>query len=66
MQIWLNGERRAVAPSATLSDLVAELGLGGRRLAIEVNHEIIPRAAHAGCQLKDQDRVEIVVAVGGG
>lgn len=66
MQVWLNGERRTVSPAVTLSELVTELGLAGRRVAVEVNQEIIPRAAHAAHRLHEQDRIEIVAAVGGG
>ena len=66
MQIHVNGEQKALADSATLSDLVEELGLTGRRIAIELNMEIIPRSEHETTLLKDGDQLEIVHAIGGG
>ena len=46
--------------------LVARLGLTGRRLALEVNREVIPRSRHETHSLKAGDQVEIVQAIGGG
>jgi len=66
MQIRLNGEQRAVDDSLTLAQLVEHLELTGKRIAIEVNDELIPRSEHAGCSLAEGDRVEIVQAIGGG
>lgn len=66
MEIILNGEPRQVAAVCTIADLINELGLTGRRLAVEVNLEIVPRSAHANHQLQAGDRVEIVHAIGGG
>ena len=66
MRIVLNGETRSLEPGATLAALVASLDLGGRRMAVEVNEEVIPRSEYAGHVLGDGDRVEIVHAVGGG
>ena len=66
MQIVLNGHPRTLEPGTTLADLVASLDLGGRRMAVEINEEVIPRSEHADRVLGDGDRVEIVHAVGGG
>ncbi|WP_110647879.1 sulfur carrier protein ThiS [Salinicola peritrichatus] len=66
MQIQLNGEPRQCDDGQTLSQLVEALGLTGRRIAIEVNEEIVPRSLHAQMRLADGDRVEIVHAIGGG
>lgn len=66
MRIVLNGEPRLLEPGATLAALVASLDLGGRRMAVEVNEEVIPRSEYADHVLGDGDRVEIVHAVGGG
>lgn len=66
MQIQLNGEPRTVEDDADLDRLIADLGLDGRRLAVEVNGDIVPRAARAGHALHDGDRIEIVHAIGGG
>lgn len=66
MQIILNGEPREVTEQATLAQLVAELDLAGRRIAIEVNREIVPHGHYNEFQLKPGDRLEIVHAIGGG
>lgn len=66
MHIILNGDSREVADKSSLSQLVDQLQLSGKRLAIEVNQEIIPRSEHDTCMLKDGDQVEIVHAIGGG
>lgn len=66
MRILLNGQSRAVEPGTTVAGLVASLALGGRRMAVELNEEVIPRSEHADFVLSDGDRVEIVHAVGGG
>lgn len=64
--IVVNGDPRPLPAPATVSALLGELGLAGRRIAIERNGEIIPRSRHAHELLQAGDRVEIVVAVGGG
>jgi sulfur carrier protein len=64
--IVLNGEPRAIAEGSTVATLVAELGLSPQQVAVEMNREIVPRAAHAQVTLQDDDRLEIVTFVGGG
>ena len=66
MRIILNGEPRMLQSGTTLAALVASLDLGDRRMAVEINEEVIPRSEYAGMVLGDGDRVEIVHAVGGG
>ncbi|SFH60211.1 sulfur carrier protein ThiS [Modicisalibacter xianhensis] len=66
MQIQLNGDPRALDGEPTISELIASLGLTGRRIAVEVNEEIVPRSQHAETRLAEGDRVEIVHAIGGG
>ena len=66
MQITVNGESREIPPGATAQGLVELLELTGRRLAMEVNGEIVPRSQHATRTLATGDRIEIVHAVGGG
>ena len=66
MQIILNGDPHAVADGATVAELIGQLDLAGRRLAVEINDEVVPRSRHAECALASGDRVEIVHAVGGG
>ena len=66
MRIFVNGESREVPDGATLADLLDELGLETRHVAVEVNLELVPRAAHAEHRLTDGDRLEVVTLVGGG
>ena len=66
MQIILNGEPRDLEQNASLAQLVDELQLTGKRLAIEVNREIIPKSEHITHTLNEGDQVEIVHAIGGG
>lgn len=66
MQILLNGESREVAPDATVEMLIAEIDLGGKRFAVEINEQLVPRSTFAQQGLAEGDRVEIVTAIGGG
>lgn len=66
MQILLNGELREFEPGSSVADLLELAGFAGRRVAVEVNRVIVPRSQHAGRKLADDDRVEIVHAIGGG
>ncbi len=66
MHILLNGEERELADGLTVASLIEQLGFAGRRIAVEVNENIVPRSAHAQTILQAGDRVEIVHAIGGG
>ena len=66
MNIVLNGEQRDLEDTLTVRGLIGHLELTGKRLAVEVNEEVVPRSLHAGYRLHDGDRVEIVRAIGGG
>jgi sulfur carrier protein len=66
MDIVLNGESRSLAAAVTVLELLQAEGLGERRVAVEVNGEIVPRSRHGESSLRDGDRVEIVHALGGG
>ena len=66
MEISLNGELCRFPESLTVAALVETLGYAGKRIAVERNGEIVPRGRHADVALMDGDRLEIVVAVGGG
>lgn len=66
MEIRVNGVTRNVGRIYTVADLIQDMGLGQRRLAVEVNQEIIRRSQHEHYQLQAQDQVEIVHAIGGG
>lgn len=66
MQILLNGVAHECATASTIVSLLADAGYGDQRVAVEVNHEIVPRSLHANYALSADDRVEIIHAVGGG
>ncbi|HEU4774591.1 MAG TPA: sulfur carrier protein ThiS [Lysobacter sp.] len=66
MNITLNGEPRSLATPTTLTQLLLAEGLAERRVAIEVNGEIVPRSLHGERALADGDTIEIVHALGGG
>jgi sulfur carrier protein len=66
MRLNVNGVERRFAPSLTVQGLVGELGIEGKRVAIERNGEIVPRSRYGEVVLADGDRLEVVVAVGGG
>lgn len=66
MDIQLNGDRAALPDPSTIADLLRARGLAERRVAVEVNGEIVPRGRHDAHALHDGDRVEIVHALGGG
>ena len=66
MQITLNGDPHVVADGATVASLIEQLDLAGKRLAVEVNEEVVPRGHHAERALASGDQVEIVHAIGGG
>lgn len=66
MQLRINGEMKTFAWLATVAELVQALELGDKRIAVELNGEIVPRSQHAAMALADGDELEIVVAVGGG
>ncbi|HET7921515.1 MAG TPA: sulfur carrier protein ThiS [Gammaproteobacteria bacterium] len=66
MEILLNGTPTPVADSLTAAELLRQLALAGKRVALEVNGEIVPRSTHAGFRFSPDDRVEIVHAIGGG
>jgi len=66
MEIFINGESRQVAESLRISELIEMLDLVNRRIAVEVNLEIVPRSSYAIHQLQAGDKIEIVHAIGGG
>lgn len=66
MQIIVNGESRTLASALTLDALLDELHMGERRVAIELNGEIVPRTRYGATVLADGDKLLIVQAIGGG
>ena len=66
VQVSVNGSTERFDGPVAVSALLERLSLTGRKVAVERNGEIVPRGAHAATLLRDGDRLEIVVAVGGG
>ncbi len=66
MRLSVNGEEQTFPGVATVAALVAVLELDPRKVAVELNLEIVPRSAYAATPLKDGDMVEIVAFIGGG
>ncbi|MFN9711377.1 MAG: sulfur carrier protein ThiS [Alphaproteobacteria bacterium] len=66
MQLIVNGEDRAFDGVADVAALVTSLGLDVRKVAVELNLEIVPRSTYARTNLTDGDRIEIVHFIGGG
>ena len=64
--VSINGSPRLLQDSTSVATLIKELGFTGKRIALERNGEIVPRSRYAEQQLSDGDRLEVVVAVGGG
>jgi sulfur carrier protein len=66
VHIKLNGEDKEIADGMTAQALIEMLGLENKRLAMEVNLEILPRSRFSEYQMQNGDQVEIVHAIGGG
>jgi sulfur carrier protein len=66
LRLTVNGDPVDVPPGTTVADLLATMDTAGRRVAVERNGEIVPRSLHATTALDPGDRLEIVIAVGGG
>jgi len=66
VSLTINGEARSLAAPVTVASLLEAMSLAGKRVAVERNGDIVPRGLHAATALADGDRLEIVVAVGGG
>ena len=66
IRIHVNGAARDFSAAPTFEELLSELALAGRRIAVERNGEIVPRSRFAEARVADGDRIEVVVAVGGG
>ncbi len=66
MRIRINGQWRQVPDGICVAELLAELSLEPRRVAVEWNKQLVPRRMHAETALADEDELEIVTLVGGG
>lgn len=66
MNIYINGSATEVNNAITVTQLLEHLQLTGKRVAVELNQEIIPRSQHNETILNENDQLEIVHAIGGG
>lgn len=66
MQVYVNGDSREVSDQTTLAQLIGELELPAKRIAVELNRLVVPRTEWEGTLLSDNDRIEVVHFVGGG
>ena len=66
MHIQLNGEAYALSETLSVAGLLEHLQLAGRRVAVELNFEIVPRSLYETTLLKEGDTLEVVHAIGGG
>jgi thiamine biosynthesis protein ThiS len=66
MNVCVNGRDTAVRSGATVAELIDTLGLGSKRVAVELNRDVVARDDWQHTELRESDRVEIVQFVGGG
>lgn len=64
--IWINGERHPFHLGLSLEDVLSQLAMVGKRIAVERNGDIVPRSLYGTCLLNEDDRLEVVHAIGGG
>ena len=66
IQVTVNGAAHRFEQPLAVSALIEQMALAGKKIAVERNGEIVPRSRHQDILVEDGDRLEIVVAVGGG
>lgn len=66
MKVTVNGKEIPMRADQTVQELLIDLGMGGRAVAVELNREVVPRQQHFETSLQDGDMIEIVTLVGGG
>ncbi len=66
LSVVLQGSPTELEDGISLAELITQLGLSGRRMAVEINTELIPRSLHPHTLIQAGDRIEIVHAIGGG
>lgn len=66
MQVLLNGQKTEISENSTIVSLLEQTQMLGKRVAVELNGDIVARSQHALTVLKADDRIEIVHAIGGG
>ena len=66
LEIIVNGKSRSITGPVSVTQLIQEMDLLGKRIAVEINGEIVPASQHSSYQLSSGDNIEIVGAIGGG
>lgn len=66
MIIYINGQAHEYASSTSVADVISAVGFSGKKIAVELNKEILPHQQYATQLLQPGDRLEIVHAIGGG
>ena len=66
MQINLNGEKRTISNSTNLVSLLSELSIDPKKVAVEINLQIIPKSCFLDTKINEGDNIEIVHVIGGG
>jgi len=66
VNVHVNGKVESLAADCSISTLIEQMDLEGKRIAVELNLDIVPKSEHFQTQLKEGDTVEIVHAIGGG
>lgn len=66
MKVIVNGQPQTADDGATVARLLAQVGMAGKIVAVEVNRQLVPKQRHAEHALAEGDHVEIVSLVGGG
>ena len=66
LRVQVNGEPHDLPQGCSVAELLAQLDLIGRRVALALNREVVPRSTYADVMIQDGDRIEILEAVGGG
>ena len=66
LEVIINGNSRSLSGPVSVSQLIQEMELQGKRIAIEINGAIVPASQHSSYQLSNGDNIEIVGAIGGG
>ena len=66
LNVKVNGESKLLPDPVSVAELVQEMDLQGKRIAVEINGEIVPASQHPSVQLSNGDNIEIVGAIGGG
>jgi sulfur carrier protein len=66
VEVWINGGSVKLEDNTSVDSLIDSLGLSDKKVAIEINHQIVSRSRYDSITLKHKDKIEIVTAVGGG